>query len=156
MNNDDLAIDVLQRQHLALTAKSIYFVSENSTLDAVMTSYVPRLWIKFVFYLAFLRRNYAHLNSDSDLLSTFCTSALAQPPARSRDRIHPVLHRCLGCNPPTNQPTPAPKASSRHTTGHHRRHRSLDGPFWLRRAPPAVRQRGDLGEEVEGPEVQAG
>ncbi|KAJ7471870.1 hypothetical protein FB451DRAFT_1089993 [Mycena latifolia] len=32
-------------QHLAVTAKSIYFVSENNTLSAIQTSMVPRLWI---------------------------------------------------------------------------------------------------------------
>ncbi|KAJ6589046.1 hypothetical protein B0H19DRAFT_1102703 [Mycena capillaripes] len=32
-------------QHLAITAKSIYFVDKNSTLSAVQTSLVPRLWI---------------------------------------------------------------------------------------------------------------
>lgn len=32
-------------QHLAVTAKSIYFVNENTTLPAVQTSLVPRLWI---------------------------------------------------------------------------------------------------------------
>ncbi|KAJ6602443.1 hypothetical protein DFH09DRAFT_1124863 [Mycena vulgaris] len=32
-------------QHLAVTAKSIYFVNENSTLSAVQSALVPRLWI---------------------------------------------------------------------------------------------------------------
>ncbi|KAJ7904984.1 hypothetical protein B0H13DRAFT_2024215 [Mycena leptocephala] len=32
-------------QHLAITAKSIYFVDQNNTLSAVQSSLVPRLWI---------------------------------------------------------------------------------------------------------------
>ncbi|KAJ7084169.1 hypothetical protein C8R43DRAFT_1082852 [Mycena crocata] len=32
-------------QHLAVTAKTVYFVAENSTLSAVQTSMIPRLWI---------------------------------------------------------------------------------------------------------------
>ncbi|KAJ7575407.1 hypothetical protein C8J56DRAFT_871477 [Mycena floridula] len=32
-------------QHLSLSAKSVYFVNTNSTLNALKTSYVPRLWI---------------------------------------------------------------------------------------------------------------
>ncbi|KAF7290645.1 hypothetical protein MIND_01304800 [Mycena indigotica] len=35
----------IYRQHLAVTAKSIYFVSQNSTLPAVQESLVLRLWI---------------------------------------------------------------------------------------------------------------
>lgn len=37
-----------QTQHLALTAKSIYFVGENTTLPAVTTSIVSRLCIVYV------------------------------------------------------------------------------------------------------------
>ncbi|KAJ6482096.1 hypothetical protein C8R47DRAFT_1133907 [Mycena vitilis] len=32
-------------QHLAITAKSVYFVNQNTTLPAIQTSLVPRLWI---------------------------------------------------------------------------------------------------------------
>ncbi|KAJ7119520.1 hypothetical protein C8R44DRAFT_672332 [Mycena epipterygia] len=49
--------------HLAVTAKSVYFVNENSTLFAIQTSLVPRLWIDpfpahilafFLFFTGFL------------------------------------------------------------------------------------------------------
>jgi hypothetical protein len=50
-----LPVDVLnhfsQTQHLSVSAKSIYFVGTNVTLNSKMTFLAPRLWIEYVISL---------------------------------------------------------------------------------------------------------
>ena len=38
-----------QKQHLAFSAKSVYYVADNQSLPAQMTSLVPKLFIQWVF-----------------------------------------------------------------------------------------------------------
>ncbi|KAF7328967.1 Tubulin beta chain [Mycena venus] len=45
--------NTIYTQHLAITAKSIYFVPDSNVLSAVQTFLVPRLWIECAFFSPF-------------------------------------------------------------------------------------------------------